>query len=84
MQVKLPDGSVIEGREAQRIIEWVEKYREKERKKQTRVFKGSNKPRAKGQVFLRVCQNNNNHVFNVPAHEINEPYCFCGGRLKLQ
>ena len=82
MQVKMPDGSVIEGREAQDIIEWLEKHREKERKERLVVLKETKKPKAVGQVFRRVCQNN--HIFTVPAHEINDPCRICGGRMKLQ
>ncbi len=84
MQVKLPDGSVVEGRQAQDIIEWLEKYREKEREKRLVKLKEPNKPKPMGQVFRRVCQNNNNHILTVPAHEINDQCPICGGRMKLQ
>ncbi len=82
MRVEVSDGRVIEGREAQRIIEWLKK----ERKKRTRVLKEPKKPKAKGQEFQLVCKNN--HLFTVPAHDINDELgtnCpSCGERLKLQ
>ena len=49
-----------------------------------RALKNLKKPKAKGQVFRRVCQNNSNHTFDVPAYEINDHCSICGGRMKLQ
>ena len=86
-QVQLPDGTVIEGSEAQKIIKWLKeeerKKEEKERKKRERVIKNALKKlkKPKAQVFQMVCENN--HIFTVPAHEINDPCGICGGIMKL-
>lgn len=85
MVVELPDGRIrLTGIDLEEYTNWKEKEGEKERMKWGRVPKGRNRPRVKGQIFHRVCENDNNHIITVPAREIDESYCFCGGRLKLQ